>query len=58
MKYYKCWECNSILETYIHTDLECLNCMSKNVHEITDDAPRWVKWCNSCDKKTTCEKIV
>jgi len=58
MKYFKCWECNSILETPVISDLQCLNCLSENLFEITETAPRWVKWCDSCDKKKTCEKIV
>ena len=57
IKYFKCDECWSVLETIYLKDLECLNCRWTLLHEITEDAPQWVKWCNTCDKKGRCEKI-
>jgi len=57
-KYYKCDECWSILETIYSKDLECLNCEWKVLEEISNDAPQWVKWCWTCDKKMICSKKI
>ncbi len=59
LQYFKCRQCNSILETCISedNDRECLNCMNKDIEEITKDAPGWVIWCDQCKKKDWCEKI-
>lgn len=31
--------------------------MSKDIEEITKDAPGWVVWCDQCKKREGCEKI-
>ena len=60
IKYFKCEECRSILETLYSEDLECLNCgwlVFENIWWENWEIPQWVKWCDTCDKKLTCEKI-
>ncbi|MCD5382558.1 hypothetical protein LR002_00330 [Candidatus Gracilibacteria bacterium] len=60
IKYFKCEECGSILETLYSENLECLNCggvVFENIGGENGEIPQWVKGCDTCDKKLTCEKI-
>jgi len=58
-KYFKCDECWSILETIYCDDIECLNCEWQVLEQVWEDweTPQWVKWCSSCSKKLTCDKV-